>query len=91
MKPKTLILFIFLSVFMMLNSCSKAYDSIVGPSAAEKDAKTRLSVVEALLTSQRQHTETWQVVAGACAVGCVLVLLIGTALGANTRRHHATA
>lgn len=91
MKRKLLIMLILVGILSMLNSCSKARASnFFGPSAAEQDTKQRLSAVEALLTTQRQHTEAWQIISGALGVGCVLVLVIGTALGANTRRQHAS-
>ena len=52
-----------------------------------KESKQRLTQVEQELTVQRKNTDTWVAVAGALGVGCVLLLVIGTALGAKVRRH----
>jgi hypothetical protein len=89
MKAKILILILTgVLILVMMNSCTKASASMFGPSAAEQEAKQRLSTIETQLTYQRHSKENWAGVAGALALGCVLLLIIGTALGAQTRRNH---
>ena len=52
-----------------------------------KEHQQRLLKVQEELTVQRKDTDMWIAVAGALGVGCVLLLVIGTALGAKVRRH----
>jgi len=89
MKLKHLLFVIMAAVLLafMLNSCTQANAAIFGPSATEQEAKQRLSTVENQLSYQRHSTESWQGAAGALAVGCLLLLLLGTAIGSATRRH----
>jgi hypothetical protein len=90
MKLKHLIILILAGALalVMMNSCTLAHADIFGPSAGERDARQRLSTIETQLTYQRHNTENWQGAAGALAIGSLLLLIIGTALGAKTRRNH---
>lgn len=54
------------------------------------EQRERLSRVEQELAIQRRNADVWASIAGTLCVGCVLLLIIGTALGAKVRRHHAT-
>jgi hypothetical protein len=93
MKIKHLIFVILAAVLMlfMMNSCTQAHASLLGPSASEVEAKQRLSTVETQLYHQRHSTENWAGVAGALAIGSLLLLIVGTALGSLTRRHYKNA
>ena len=52
-----------------------------------KEQKQRLTKVEQELTVQRKSNDALIVVAGLLGIGCVMLLVIGTALGAAVRRH----
>lgn len=45
----------------------------------------RLAETERELESQRSTTDQWELLAGIFGVGCVLLFVIGTALGSKTR------
>ncbi|MBS0174605.1 MAG: hypothetical protein JSR64_11260 [Nitrospira sp.] len=47
----------------------------------------KIDSLEHKLTAQTQSLNRWQIAAGSLAVGCAFLLLIGTALGAKTRKH----
>lgn len=50
----------------------------------------QIAKIERELESQRGFTDQWEVIAGVLGVGCVLLLVIGTALGSKTRHGHAS-
>lgn len=49
--------------------------------------KERRIEIEQQLQQQRRETGGWQIVTGVLAVGCVVLLTIGTAIGSKIRRH----
>ena len=49
--------------------------------------KERRIEAEQQLQQQRNETGHWQIVTGVFAVGCVVLLTIGTAIGSKIRRH----
>ena len=49
--------------------------------------KERRIEIERQLQQQRRETGGWQIVTGVLAVGCVVLLTIGTAIGSKIRRH----
>ena len=52
-----------------------------------KEQERQLKEAQQQLESQRKQTGGWVIVAGAFAVGCVLLFTIGTAIGSHVRRH----
>jgi hypothetical protein len=47
----------------------------------------KIDGLESKLAAQHQSLNRWQLAAGSLAVGCAFLLIIGTALGAKTRKH----
>ncbi len=76
---------------LLLSSCSQAKASWFGWDEANwerqraDEARRKLSTLEQQLTVHRQSVHTWELTAGSLAVGAVLLLIIGTALGTRTR------
>jgi hypothetical protein len=93
MKTKLIILILATALaLVMMNSCTKvSAASLFGPSASEQEAKERLYTVENQLTNQRHSTENMAGAAVALGFGCILLLLIGTAMGSKIRRQHQHA
>ncbi|RBP41454.1 hypothetical protein DES53_107286 [Roseimicrobium gellanilyticum] len=54
----------------------------------EDPSQKRLVQVEQELTQQRKANDSLSVIIGILGIGCVLLLVIGTALGSKIRRHH---
>ena len=52
------------------------------------EAKEKIVTLESHLTAQAILLNRWQIASGSLGIGCVLLLIIGTALGATTRKHH---
>ena len=50
--------------------------------------KEKITSLETQLSAQRSTTDHWQIASGSLGIGCVLLLVIGTALGAQTRKHY---
>ena len=50
--------------------------------------KEKVASLETQLSAQRSTTDHWQIASGSLGIGCVLLLVIGTALGAKTRHHY---
>ena len=50
--------------------------------------KEKIASLENQLSAQRSTTDHWQIASGSLGIGCVLLLVIGTALGAKTRHHY---
>jgi hypothetical protein len=50
--------------------------------------RSKISRLEEQMSEQRATTHRWEIAAGTLALGCVLLFVIGTALGAKTRQHH---
>jgi ABC-type Fe3+ transport system permease subunit len=93
MKTKLIILILAMALaLVMMNSCTKvSAASLFGPSASEQDAKQRLISTETQLNYQRHSTENMAGAAVALGFGCILLLLIGTAMGSKIRRHYSHA
>jgi hypothetical protein len=55
------------------------------------EAESRSQQLEQQLQKQRERTERWQTAAGSLAVGCVVLLSVGTAIGSKVRTdgHHS--
>ena len=75
---------ILLIIALMLSACAPVHAGWLSGT----DEPNRLAETESQLQSQRSSTDQWQLVAGIFGVGCVLLFVIGTALGSKTR--HAT-
>jgi hypothetical protein len=46
--------------------------------------------VEQKLQKQEQQTESWRTIATIAGIACVIILIVGTALGSTTRSHVQT-
>ena len=47
----------------------------------------KIDGLENKLAAQNQSLNRWQIATGSLAVGCAFLLILGTALGSNTRKH----
>ena len=52
------------------------------------EAKEKITHLETKLTAQSITLNRWQITSGALGIGCLFLLIIGTALGAKTRHHY---
>jgi len=52
------------------------------------EAKEKITHLETQLSAQSNTLNRWQVTSGALGIGCLTLLIIGTALGAKTRHHY---
>ena len=52
------------------------------------EAKDKITVLENQITTQAAMLNRWQLATGSLAVACSILLIIGTALGAKTRKHY---
>lgn len=52
------------------------------------EAKEKITALESKLTVQSITLNRWQITSGALGIGCLTLLIIGTALGAKTRHHY---
>ena len=50
--------------------------------------KQKITSLENQLSAQSLTLNHWQIATGSLGIGSVLLLIIGTALGAHTRKHH---
>jgi hypothetical protein len=50
--------------------------------------KEKISSLENQMSAQNHALNLWQIAAGSLGIGCVLLFVTGTALGAQTRQHH---
>lgn len=84
MKPHLLFLFSFL----LLASCAKepAIKTIIQP---DGEARRRVVELEQQLLAQRKTTDRWELFTGSLGVGCLVFLILGTAIGAKTRHDAA--
>jgi hypothetical protein len=90
MKPKAPIL--LLAVIIAL--CTPVQAGWFGWSDSDvnrlrEEHQKQLSAAGQQITTQRKAVETWELIAGSLAIGCPLLLIIGTALGTRTR--HASS
>ena len=66
----------------LLASCAPVQ---AGWFSGNDERDTQLAETTRQLESQRSTTDQWELIAGVFGVGCVLLFVIGTALGAKTR------
>ncbi len=85
MKSFILPLLLCLSVLVYLPQAQAGWFNTTSEEQLHQSQK--LQQTENQLLSQRQTTDQWEAIAAFLAVGCVLLFVIGTALGAKTRRH----
>ncbi len=50
--------------------------------------RAKITKLEEQISEQHATTNRWEVATGTLALGCVLLFVIGTALGAKTRQHY---
>lgn len=79
-----IILFILLAA-----ACPKVQAGWFNNNEAEKLLQQELVQSKELLLQQRKATDQWEIIAGTLAVACILLFVIGTAIGAKTR--HASS
>ena len=53
--------------------------------------KEKIVTLESHLSAQAILLNRWQIASGSLGIGCVLLLIIGTALGAKTRHHYESS
>lgn len=58
-----------------------------GPTLLD-EAKARITTLDQQLATQTESLNRWKIATGTLGVACVILLLIGTALGAQTRKHY---
>ena len=80
-----------LILLAVLSVCSPAH-ALFGWKEAERlrqqreeEQRRRLAEAEQQLTVHRKSASSWQLAAGSAAVGAMLLLIVGTALGTKTR------
>lgn len=52
------------------------------------EAKEKIILLENHLSAQALLLNRWQIASGSLGIACVILLIIGTALGATTRKHY---
>ena len=55
------------------------------------EAKEKITHLETQLSAQSNTLNRWQITSGALGIGCLTLLIIGTALGAKTRHHYESS
>lgn len=83
MKSKLITRCIILILLAM--AIPKAQAGWFNNNETEKELQQELAQTEEQLLQQRKATDQWEIIAGALAVACILLFVIGTALGAKTR------
>jgi hypothetical protein len=71
-----------LFICILLASCS-AEAGWFGSNDGE--LKEKIAILDGQLSEQRKTSDQWKAFTGALGVGCVLLFVIGTSLGARTR------
>ena len=64
------------------------FDDPPPPPDLGPEYRAKISSLEEQVAEQHATTNRWEVATGTLALGCVLLFVIGTALGAKTRQHH---
>jgi len=72
---------------LLLTTAANAGFFSKGPDPVLLEAKEKITALEAQITAQTKAMNHWQIATGSLAAGCVAVFVIGTALGATTRKH----
>lgn len=52
------------------------------------EAKEKIAALETKIAEQTITLNRWQIISGSLGIGCLTLLIIGTALGAKTRHHY---
>ena len=77
---------------MLIFICALLYAPFVEAGWFSKDSdlpqyREKIASMEKQMADQSRSLNRWQIVAGSLAIGSVLALVIGTALGAKTRKN----
>ncbi len=88
MKP--IPLFIILITAAALASCAPVTKRPPAPDPEQELQQRRLSELERRLQMQHTTNDHWQTLAASLGVGCVVLLILGTALGTKTRHDALT-
>ena len=78
---------ITLLCLLLLTTAANAGFFSKGTDPVLLEAKEKITALEAQITAQSKALNHWQIATGSLAAGCVVVFVIGTALGATTRKH----
>lgn len=81
MKPKLLIFLLTASLYGQAQAGWFSKDPV-------PDYKDKILVLEKEIKTQNQTVDRWQFTAASLAIGCALLFITGTALGAKTRKHY---
>lgn len=81
MKAKLLILLLTASLYGQAQAGWFSKDPV-------PDYKDKILVLEKEIKTQNQTVDRWQFTAASLAIGCALLFITGTALGAKTRKHY---
>ena len=79
-----------LIIFILLLFCSPAAHAGWFSKTPDPlpEYKEKITALENQLSARNQTVNHWQIATGSLGVGCVLLFVIGTALGAQTRQNH---
>ena len=77
-----------LFILFLASACPKAQAGWFS-NETEKELQKELVQTEEQLLQQRKATDQWEIIAGVLGVGCILLFVFGTAIGAKTR--HASS
>ena len=80
----------YLLLFLILLCCSRSAHAgwFSSDPAPLNEAKAKIASLENQFAAQVATVNRWQIAAGSLAVACVILLIIGAALGSSTRKHH---
>ncbi len=85
MKPFTLIILLLLLAVAPLHAGWFFPDP---PPDRSPEYQAKISSLEDQLSEQHKTTDRWEIATGILGFGCVLLFVIGTALGAQTRQNY---
>ena len=74
-------------LYLLLTTAANPGFFSKGPDPVLLEAKEKITALESQITAQTKALNHWQIATGSLAAGCVVVFVIGTALGAATRKH----
>jgi hypothetical protein len=87
MKPLITIILLLLAV-VPLQAGWFFKDPPPPPPDLGPEYRAKITRLEEQISAQHATTTRWEVATGTLALGCVLLFVIGTALGAKTRQHY---
>lgn len=78
---------LLLSILLLVQSTASAgwFDSAPDPLP---EYRQKIVTLENQVSAQNRSLDQWQIAAGSLGLGCALLFVLGTALGATTRKHY---